>query len=123
MKKYAILTALALVLAVPTVAWSQSVPAPSSPPANGNWNHNGPGGQEGGQQERKEERKEKFEDRKAEILKRMNQHLEEIAKRKSCVEAATDHEALRACMPQGGVRGEGGPGGAPFEGGERGGHH
>lgn len=41
-----------------------------------------------------------FEERKAEILKRMDKRLEEAKKRHACVEAAKDPEALRACMPE-----------------------
>jgi hypothetical protein len=34
------------------------------------------------------------------VLKRLNEHLAEVQQRIACVQAAADHQALRACMPQ-----------------------
>jgi hypothetical protein len=97
MKKYILLAAIGLVFAAP-VAWGQSdtgaPPQGSSPPMG---NMNGTGGMQpmGGQGDGM-----KFEERKADILKHINQHLAETEQRKSCVEAAQNHDALRACMPE-----------------------
>ena len=132
MKQYLILTALAFLLAAPAAALSQSAPssggpATGAPPTSGSgqgggWqNHNGGQGQQGGQGG--EQREERLAEHKAEIIHRMNEHIEEIEKRKACVEAAKDHEALRACMPQGGQGGGGQGGGGQGQqgGGGRGG--
>jgi TolA-binding protein len=103
MKKYVLLTAMVLALAVPCMAWSQSAPGGGNgaPPSS-----SGAGGSGGGQ-----EREQKFQEHKTEILQRMNEHLAEVQKRIACVQAATNHEALRACMPERregeGQRGEG----------------
>ena len=100
MKKYVLMTAMVLALAAPGMAWSQSAPGGGNgaPPSS-----TGPGG---GQ-----EREQKFQEHKTEILQRMNEHLAEVQKRIACVQAATNHEALRACMPERregeGQRGEG----------------
>ena len=128
MKKYAILTALLLVLGVPSLALSQGTAGGQPPSSSGNpsgsrgWgNRNGSGGQE--------EEVKRFQEHKAEALSHINQHLEEIVQRKRCVEAANDHQALRTCMPQGGGgnQNEGGRGGPPAsgenQGNERGGMH
>ncbi len=99
MKKYLLMTAMIMALAAPSMAWSQNAPSAGgggTPPSSA-----GAGG--GGQ-----EREQRFQERKTEILQRMNEHLAEIQKRIACVQAATNHEALRACMPE---RGEGHEGG------------
>jgi hypothetical protein len=43
---------------------------------------------------------EKFQERKAELLQRLNNHLAEVQQRISCVQAATNHQTMRACMPE-----------------------
>ena len=43
---------------------------------------------------------EKFAERKAEILKRMDERAAKIQERKACVTAATTPEALKACRPE-----------------------
>ncbi|MGB9152375.1 MAG: hypothetical protein WCD70_04725 [Alphaproteobacteria bacterium] len=88
MKKYVLLTAMVLALAAPSVAWSQTAP--------GGGSNGGSGQQQGGEQQ--------FQEHKSEMLKRLNEHLAEVQQRIGCVQAAADHEALRACMPE---RGEG----------------
>ena len=108
MKKYMLTTAMVLALAVPGMAWSQSAPGGGGngapPPSAGAGA--GAGGSGGGQ-----EREQRFQEHKTEILQRMNEHLNEVQKRIACVQAATNHEALRACMPERregeGQRGEG----------------
>jgi hypothetical protein len=121
MKKYMLMTAMVLVLAAPATGWSQNAPAGNPPPGN-----NPPAGGPGGGQPPVNEGR--FEDRKAEILQRMNNHLAEVQKRISCVQAAQNHEQLRACLPErrgpGGERGEwghreGGNGGGPPPGGNQ----
>jgi hypothetical protein len=84
MKNSIFVTAIALALIVPAMAWSQTAPAPSGnggPPPQG---MHGPNGGQGG-----DDRHEHFEERKAEVQKRM-----------ACVQAAHDHEALRVCLPE-----------------------
>ena len=44
---------------------------------------------------------EDFPTRKAKILQRINEHLAKMQRAQSCVEAASDFAALRACRPQG----------------------
>ncbi|GEM_PF-1535062 len=117
MKKYVLLTAVALILAAPGIALSQNAPS-----GNGGGFRGGPGGPDGpGAQGMQEENGhqgngERFQEHKAEMLKRLNEHLAEVQKRISCVQAAANHEALRACMPE---RGEGPQGGRGMQGGER----
>jgi hypothetical protein len=82
MKRYMLLAAITLALTIPSVAWCQS---------------GAPGGGQAGDGQQ-------FQQRKAEILKHISDRLAEIQQRQSCVEAANNHEALRACMPH---RGEG----------------
>lgn len=99
MKKSMLLTAMILALMAPGAAWSQS-----TPPGNDNNSEPPPSmgtGEAGGQ---------KFQEHKAELLQRMNEHLVETQKRIACVQAATNHEALHACMPE---RGSGGGHGQP----------
>ena len=105
MKKYILIAAMALTLAAPA-AWSQN-----ALPPGGNGNGPAPQGQ-GGQNEDPQH----FQQHKAEILQRMNEHLADVQKRISCVQAATDQQALRACMPQRGGEGHG----WQHHGGERG---
>jgi hypothetical protein len=81
MTRYMRLAAIALALIIPSIAWCQGAPG---------------GGQAGDGQQ--------FQERKAEILKRISDRLAEIQQRQSCVQAANNPEALRACMPH---RGEG----------------
>jgi TolA-binding protein len=97
MKKYILMTAMVLALASPGAAWSQTPPTSGSAPSNA-------GGAGSGQMGNGQN----FQEHKAEILKRLNQHLSECQQRISCVNAAADHEALHACMPP---RGEGPSGG------------
>jgi len=56
-----------------------------------------------------------FEQRKAEILKRMDARLAQFQKARDCVQQAQDRTALRACDPRHGKRGygRGGPGEGP----------
>jgi hypothetical protein len=77
MKKHLLLPAMLLALSISSAAWSQSFTT-----------GDGPGD---GQQ---------FEQRKAEILKRIGDHLAEIQQRQSCVQAANSPAALHACMPR-----------------------
>lgn len=113
MKKYILLTAMAFTLTAPVAAYSQTAPAPNGTPPQSQ------GGQHSGDSQH-------FQERKAEILQRMNEHLAEVQKRIGCIQAANDHEALRSCMPErgerhgdwhhGGDHDEGqAPGGAPEE--------
>jgi hypothetical protein len=82
MTRHVLLSATLVALTISSAAWSQS-PAPGA----------GQGGD--GQQ---------FQERKAEILKRIGDRLAEIQQRQSCVQAAGTPAALRDCMPH---RGEG----------------
>jgi len=112
MKKYAVMTALLLAaLVIPGASWAQSAPggigsgAPQGAPGGGQHPNGQQGGQGGGDGK-------EFQERKAEILNHMREHEEEIHKRMACVEAANDHEALRACVPEHGEgqgQGHGGP--------------
>jgi hypothetical protein len=57
-----------------------------------------------------------FADVKARALERISKHLEEAQKRQTCIQAANDKEAFKACFPNrgkfgGGRFGHGGPGG------------
>ncbi len=102
MKKYVLLTAVVLSIAAPSLAWSQSNPGGFPPQGSQGGGHEGNG--------------QEFQERKANILKRMNEHLAEVQQRIGCVQAANNHEALRACMPE---RHEGGHGGEHEGHGER----
>lgn len=96
---------LALLLASTAAYADNSVAAPSTPPAQG-----GAAGGAPGQGER-------FEEVKAKILARIQQH-------QACVQAATNIEGLKACRPkegEGGRGGGGGFGGGRFRGGQQGG--
>ncbi|MDE1901384.1 MAG: hypothetical protein KGI37_07055 [Alphaproteobacteria bacterium] len=121
MKKRALLVAALLAVMGTSAALAQESPdgngAPGGappPPAMGGMN----GGMHDGKN---------FDQRKAEILQHMNEHLADVQKRIACVQAATDHKALRACMPMrhgGGFGGhesgpQGGPQGGPPEGGQQ----
>ena len=49
-----------------------------------------------------------FEQRKAEFLSRIDQRLARLQEARACVSAATNPEALRACLPRrGGAAGQG----------------
>lgn len=93
MKKYMMLTALALIICGPTVAFAQGVPQGNSAPPEG---PSAGGGRAGSGEE--------FQEHKTKILARMNEHLAEIQKRIACVQSASNHEVLRACLPE---KGEG----------------
>jgi hypothetical protein len=88
MKKYAFLVVVALLVA-PGVAFSQSGPGNGG----GMMNQNRPNGRQGGDSAQ-------FQTHKAEILKRISERMSELQKRQSCVQSATDRQALMACMPQ-----------------------
>jgi len=133
MKKYLLVTVMALVLALPGAAWCQGPgdndgggPQNEGGPSGG---PQGPGGPGGGR-----DNPQQFQQRKAEVLKRIGEHQAELQKVQSCVEAANDGQALRACMPrrpdggrpggfrpggmqQGGSQGGSMPGGGPMNGG------
>jgi len=119
MKKRVLLTALALIFVGPALAMAQntggSPPTGGMPPSGENspnhWGQNSQGGPGGGHEDGK-----RFEEHKAEILRHINEHLAEVEQRKHCVEAANNHEALRACAPQHG-EGHGGSDGEHGEGG------
>jgi hypothetical protein len=53
-----------------------------------------------GDSDKKVMKEEKFEDRKAKVLEHISKHIAEAQKRQACVEAATNHDALKACMPE-----------------------
>ena len=88
-KKLAILAAIAMsVTAMPAFAQSNGGPMQ--------------GGQGQGQQgPSQQERQQRFEARKADILSHMQKNM-------ACVQAATDPESMRACMPNRGGRMGGG---------------
>jgi hypothetical protein len=66
-----------------------------------------------------QQHEEKFEEHKAKILERISHHLQEVQQRQACVQAATTHEALKACMPERrGERGEHGGRGEGLGGGQ-----
>jgi len=115
MKKYMLLTATVLALAIPGAAWSQTAPSGGNggPP---------PGGPQGGGQHEQGDGQH-FQEHKARALEMLNHHLQEVQQRIGCVQAAANHEALRACMPErrggGEGHGEGGGPGAGAPGGER----
>lgn len=48
----------------------------------------------------------RFNEKKQQVLKGMNQFMTEMQKRQACIEAATTPEAMHACFPQRGM-GEG----------------
>lgn len=109
MKKYVLLTGVALALMMPAVVWGQNAgnTSPTGHPSfNGGAPHNEFGGPQGGGPEgRQEDEAKHFEEHKAAFLKHINEHLAEVLQRKKCVEAATNHQGLRTCFPQ--MRGEG----------------
>jgi hypothetical protein len=64
-----------------------------------------------------------FEQRKAEILNRIDQRIARDQQEKACIQTANNHEALKACRDkfgppnrQGGPGGQGGMGGAGGQG-------
>jgi len=84
MKKHILIAMMAF--ATPFYAtWAQSAP----PPEGDN--------DFGGKHPKQEQR---FEAHKQAILKHMNEHLAEIQQHIACVQAATNPESLRACMPE-----------------------
>jgi hypothetical protein len=109
MKKIVLLAALFMAFIAPTMAWSQSSPGGNGgppPQASG-----APGGEAGSGQN--------FQQHKAEITQHISEHIAEAQKRLSCVQAASSHEAMRACMPErGGRGGMGGEGGHDDHGGQ-----
>jgi len=103
MKNFTLITSVALTLVLPTLAWSQNLP----PNSGGNYGsgYNGmaqPLGNSGGygSMGQKSGSEEHFQEHKAEILRHMSEHLSEIQQRMKCVQAATNHEALRTCLPE-----------------------
>ncbi len=93
MKKYVLLSAMLVALAAPGAAWSQGVPPGGNngaPPPQGS----------GGQGQYRDGDGQRFQERKSEMLQRMNEHLADVQKRISCVQAAKDRDDLRACMPR-----------------------
>jgi hypothetical protein len=48
----------------------------------------------------KEKKAEAFPEHKAQILTHLNKKIEHIQKKKACIEAATEHKALRNCHKQ-----------------------
>ena len=112
MKRYVVLAALILMFAAPGMAFSQTAnPAENNggPPASGmgggmGMNRNG-GPIGGGPAVMHKRDGKEFQKHKAEILKHISVHLAEIEQRKHCIEAASDGQALRACVPH---RGKGG---------------
>ena len=106
MKKYLLLASIVLAVTIPSVSWSQAthqgggnnggMPAAGMPPME---QHQGEG-QRPEEGQRHEEREQRFEEHKAEMLRHIDEHLAEVQHRKVCVEAARDHDALRACMPE-----------------------
>ncbi|HIJ83165.1 MAG TPA: hypothetical protein HPQ00_03065 [Magnetococcales bacterium] len=64
------------------------------------WSEEGAGGSGGSQGAKGDGHK--FQERKAEILKKVEARLAEIQKRHSCVQAASNPQDLKACRPQGG---------------------
>jgi hypothetical protein len=80
------LIATALVLSSAALAQTNAPPAP-----NGQGAHNGPQGQ---QQE------QRFEEIKARHLDHIAKRIAQLQQVQSCVQAAANPEALRACRPQ-----------------------
>jgi len=60
-----------------------------------------------------------FEEHKAKVLQRITTHIAKAQERQACVQAASDREALRACMPEGWGQGKGKPGKWQHEGGKK----
>jgi hypothetical protein len=103
MKNYVVVSVALMLMALPALSMAQTAAPPSSPsglPATSM----APGGASGAQGQPNG----RFEEHKAEVLKRINEHISEATNRKSCVEAATDHEQLKACMPEKGMGEHGG---------------
>ncbi len=71
--------------------------AQNNPPPRPNGQNDQPGGnQPGGQGQQQPQR---FEEVKAKHLEHIARHIAELQKAQSCVQAATNHEALHACRP------------------------
>jgi len=49
--------------------------------------------------EGKDGKEQTFEERKAEMLKNMGEHVDGMQKKLACLQAAADREALQACFP------------------------
>jgi hypothetical protein len=96
MKRHILAASLALLLASSGLVSAQTVPPTvgGTPPVSGQ-----AGGQQGGQH-----RAEEFQKHKTEILERISKHLAEVQQRQTCVQAASDFQALKACMPERGER-------------------
>ena len=47
-------------------------------------------------------REQHFAERKAEVLKRIGDHIAELQKRQACVQAASVPGSIKACFPNGG---------------------
>jgi hypothetical protein len=82
MKKYVLTTIAVMMLAMPGLAWSAA-----------------PNGTAGGSQGQGDA--QRFAQHKAQMLKNMNDHLAAVQKQISCIQAAQNHKALRACAPAG----------------------
>jgi hypothetical protein len=93
---------IAMLLASTVAYADNSVATPATPPGQA---AGGAGGQGQG---------ERFEERKAKVLAK-------IQERQACVQAATNHEAMKACFPHEGEGGEGRGGGQGRGGGFGGG--
>ena len=57
-------------------------------------------------QDHKAKKEQKFEERKTKILQRLGERADKIQKKQACVQAATTPDALKACFPKMGERGE-----------------
>lgn len=97
MKSFVLLAAIILALA-PGLAWSEN-----APPA---------AGKGGPPPQMMMGDAKNFAQHKEMMLKHMNEHLADVQKRISCVQAANNHEDLRGCMIH-----FGGPPGGPMPGG------
>ena len=79
---------VAAVLLGSTLVLAQNNPPPGP---------NGQNGQQGGGQG--QQQPQRFEEVKAKHLEHIAKHIAELQKAQSCVQAATNHDALRACRP------------------------
>lgn len=92
MKRSILLAAVSLLL-FPGVAFSQTGFGGSSNSGSGGATHqNRPQGGKG-------EDSAHFQTRKNEILKRIGDRISELQQRQSCVQSASNREALMSCMP------------------------
>ena len=83
---------VAAVLLGSTLVLAQNNPPPGPNGQNGQQG----GGQQGGQGQQQPQR---FEEVKAKHLEHIAKHIAELQKAQSCVQAATNHDSLRACRP------------------------